>query len=310
MSRQTTPRVGGSQEPKTPESASREQNPKISQEDLQVPAADGFPLAVTLFQPAQSNGHMVQIHPATAVQRGIYVNYARFLAAEGFVVLTLDYRGTGGSLPGSLRSFKGRMRDWGELDLVGMTQFMAERFPTLRHHAVAHSVGGQLLGLMPNADRLESVWAVAAQWGAWRLWPAPRRYLHKGFSWLTPGLVATFGYFPGRLLGMGDLPAGIGAEWMRWCGSDFYIVDDRGEPYRPHFDRLRARVKWNAFADDLILGPKKAVAHMANLYPNARSEFQLIEPKRVDSSIGHFGFFRSRFRDNLWRESRDWLLGC
>jgi predicted alpha/beta hydrolase len=23
--------------------------------------------------------------------------------------------------------------------------------------------------------------------------------------------------------------------------------------------------------------------------------------------IGHFGFFRERFRDSLWREARDWL---
>jgi len=24
-------------------------------------------------------------------------------------------------------------------------------------------------------------------------------------------------------------------------------------------------------------------------------------------SIGHFGFFRERFRDSLWREAADWL---
>ena len=285
---------------------------EITEEDLQVPAADGFPLAATLYQPAHvdgSNGSMVQIHPATAVQRGIYVKYARYLATQGFVVLTLDYRGTGGSLPGTLREFKGRMRDWGELDLVGVTQFLADRFPDLRHCAVAHSVGGQILGLMPNADRLEAVWAVASQWGSWRLWPAPRRYLNKGLSLLAPISIAAFGYFPGRLLGMGDLPAGIGGEWMRWCGSDHYIVDDRGEPYRPCFDRLRARVMWNALADDHVLGPKKAVAHMASLYPNADSELQVIRPKRAGGPIGHFGFFRSRFRDNLWRESSEWLLG-
>jgi predicted alpha/beta hydrolase len=24
-------------------------------------------------------------------------------------------------------------------------------------------------------------------------------------------------------------------------------------------------------------------------------------------SVGHFGFFRERFRDSLWRETADWL---
>jgi len=27
----------------------------------------------------------------------------------------------------------------------------------------------------------------------------------------------------------------------------------------------------------------------------------------MEVSIGHFGFFRERFRDSLWRETADWL---
>jgi predicted alpha/beta hydrolase len=50
------------------------------------------------------------------------------------------------------------------------------------------------------------------------------------------------------------------------------------------------------------------VEALARLYPNARWETRRIAPREVGvGSIGHFGFFRERFRDSLWREAADWL---
>ncbi|MEM8998421.1 MAG: alpha/beta fold hydrolase, partial [Acidobacteriota bacterium] len=127
----------------------------IHESEIEVPATDGFPLASTLFRPqsAADLGAVVQIHPATAVSRGIYVKYARFLADSGFTVITFDYRGTGQSLRVPIREFSGRMRHWGERDVEGVLQFVAERYPDHRHLAVAHSVGGQVLGLAPSVGR-------------------------------------------------------------------------------------------------------------------------------------------------------------
>ena len=43
-------------------------------------------------------------------------------------------------------------------------------------------------------------------------------------------------------------------------------------------------------------------------YPNARAEIRSVEPRELGvSEVGHFGFFRERFRDSLWRETADWL---
>ncbi|MEM1183038.1 MAG: alpha/beta fold hydrolase [Acidobacteriota bacterium] len=278
-----------------------------------IPAVDGFPLASTVFEPTGrglDRPSVVQIHPATAVERGIYVKYARYLAQHGFTVITFDYRGTGESLRQPIRAFKGRMREWGELDIEGVLRFIADRFPGHRHLCVAHSVGGQVLGLAPSVGRLDAVWAVATQWGTWKLWPAPRRYFYKVlFHGVAPAMVGVFGYFPGRWLGMGDLPGSIGMDWMRWCRSAFYIQDDSGQPLRPHFHELTARVRWNGFADDPQFGPPKAVAHMPTLYPNARNEVRIIHPDESGHpAIGHFGFFRSRFESTLWSASVDWLL--
>ncbi|MEO1087395.1 MAG: alpha/beta hydrolase, partial [Acidobacteriota bacterium] len=269
-------------------------------------------LAATLYrppQPAADLGAVVQIHPATAVSRGIYVKYARFLASRGFTVITFDYRGTGDSLRVPIRAFSGRMRHWGERDIEGVLRFVAERYPDYRHLCVAHSVGGQVLGLAPSVGRLHAVWAVATQWGTWRLWPAPRKYVYKVlFHGIAPALVRATGYFPGRFLGMGDLPGTIGLDWMRWCRSAHYIQDDEGRPLRPYFGLLNARVRWNGFTDDPTFGPPKAVGHMPSLYPNGRHQVRIIDPGEVGQGpIGHFGFFRSRFAGSLWPQSADWL---
>lgn len=281
--------------------------PGVHEQELTLTAVDGYALACTLWQPEAGNGAWVQIHPATAVPRGVYVKYGRYLASRGFVVATLDYRGIGDSLRQPIKTFRGRLRDWGGLDVPALMALKAERFPDLRHLAVVHSIGGQILGLIPEVERLDAVWGVGAQWPSWRFWPAPGRYANKALTLMTPAVVGLLGYFPGRWLGMGDLPPEIGKEWMRWHGSPHYIVDASGRPWRPYNHLLRAKARWNALWDDHRLAPAASVEEMLRIYPNADGEFHLIGPDKAGGAIGHFGFFRSRYRDTLWRESADWL---
>ena len=108
---------------------------------------------------------------------------------------------------------------------------------------------------------------------------------------------------------MGDLPATIGNDWMRWCRSKYYICDDDGRPMRPHYDRLRCPALWNGFTDDPAFGPPKAIRAMTAAYPNADHDVEIIDPKaRGLGHVGHFGFFRSRFRESLWQEGAQWLM--
>jgi len=45
-------------------------------------------------------------------------------------------------------------------------------------------------------------------------------------------------------------------------------------------------------------------------YTGADITHRHLAPKDLGvPEIGHFGFFRERFRDSLWREAADWLAG-
>jgi predicted alpha/beta hydrolase len=123
-------------------------------------------------------------------------------------------------------------------------------------------------------------------------------------------LLPLFGYFPGKRLRMvGDLPKGVMAEWARWCRSPHYICDERGEPIRAGFRRIRFPILSLSFTDDEMMSATNT-ARMHACYDQAAVELRRIAPEQIGvKRIGHFGFFRSQFRDTLWRQAVAWFDG-
>lgn len=174
---------------------------------LRIHALDGFELAATLYRPDRGEDRetAVLINSATAVKRGYYDPFARYLAGEGLTVLTYDYRGIGGSRPRNLSRFPARLRQWAEEDQGGALDWIAGHLHPRKILVVGHSVGGQIVGLAPGNERIAGMVGVAGE---------------------------------------------------------------------------------------------------------ARVDHRHVTPREVGApAIGHFGFFRERFRDTLWRESAGWLKG-
>lgn len=271
--------------------------------DLVLPAADGFPLAATRFEPAGSVERVVLAAPATGVKRKLYRPLAEFLAGEGFAVLTWDWRGTGDSRPQSLRGFPASMRQWAELDLAGAISWAGERWPGAALFALGHSFGGQGIGLAPGAERLRGLVTVAAQSGWWGHWPGPGKLRYAALWWVAmPLLTRALGYFPMRRFGMGeDLPAGVALEWARWGRSPEYLGDWRGHA------ALDAPILSFSFADDPF-APRAAVDALHARYGSRELARRHVAPADVGAArIGHFGFFRPGVAPGLWRETADWL---
>jgi len=271
------------------------------------PARDGMTLGGTLFRPSSANGAAVVIHAASGVRQEYYGKFAAYLAERGFTALTFDYRGIGRSRPKTLRGFDARMSEWATQDAAGALDLLERKAPGLRVLAVGHSFGGQCLGVVPGNERYSALLAVASQSGYWRHWPGPGR---AGMWFAThvvlPGLSNLLGYFPAQRLGQGeDLPAGVAREWAGWCRHPGYIVGALGA--EEQYERLRLPVRAVWIADDSY-APLPAVQALLRLYPSSRSEIVEVHPRLVGvEKIGHFGFFRERFRDTLWASAADWL---
>jgi len=283
---------------------------------------DAAPLAATVFDavttgdaPSPSPPRVVVVASATGVLRGYYATFAAWLSRQGCTVVTFDYRGMGDSrgAAASAAEVQVTMHEWGEQDLATMITWSSEVLGGGRPVVViGHSVGGQLLGLLPApAQRcIEAVVTVGAQSGDFRLWPMPLR-LGMAALWygVVPGVTRAVGYLPGSL-GIGaDLPAGVALEWARWCRAPGYLLSEDGSARRDGFARLEVPVLAFGFDDD-VYAPPAAVDALLALFVNADVERRQLAAHETPGKMkmGHFGFFRPR-SSRLWEEITRFLSG-
>lgn len=278
--------------------------------DVELAAADGYRLAATRFAPADEPRAAVLVAPAMGVPRRFYREIASFLATRGAEVLTVDYRGIGGSRPASLRGFPARLRDWGELDVEAGLRAVRERHPGLPLVYFAHSVGGQLLGLAASAPAVERALFVASQ-SAWEgHWDGNWRWRMRAL-WrvMIPVATAAFGHLPGWL-GVGqDVPKRVAREWARWGRHPDYLLRDGGAARHAAYAALGFPLRAVAIADDNY-APERSVRALVGFYAGSRSEVHVVEPSDVGRRrLGHFAPFRRDPGEALWPSWADWLLG-
>jgi predicted alpha/beta hydrolase len=278
----------------------------VSVRPLEFAARDGFKLGGMLYRPAQPNGRAVLVNSAVGVRQQFYSAFAAFLEERGFTVLTYDYRGIAASRHGQVRDLKARIRDWAQLDAAAALDELARAAPGARLLAVCHSFGGSGLGLVPGNDRYAGALFVGVQSAYWQHWRGTGRV---GMWFLThvllPGISAVLGYVPAQVFGQGeDLPAGVAAEWAGWCRNPRYAAGAVGDE---GYAKFKAPIRSYWIADDPY-APRAAALAILKEYASAPSELVAVDPAQHGGGrIGHFGFFRERFRDTLWREAAQWL---
>jgi predicted alpha/beta hydrolase len=249
---------------------------------------------------------------AMGARQDYYAPFARWLANQGYLVATFDYRGIGASRPAqrSLRHLRTNLFDWVE-DTDTVIDALIERAPHLPLYLVGHSLGAQLPGLLRHRDRIAGLLSIAAGSGYWRdNAPALKRTVLYFWHVLVPAATALFGYFPGRRLGkVGDLPRGVILQWRRWCLNPRYHVGAEGESVRARFAAARFPLVALSITDDELM-TERGTHVLVDCYANAPRRVERIAPADVQAPrIGHFGFFRDQFETTLWQRGLALLQG-
>lgn len=291
--------------------------PDVTPAIIVFQAADGSELGAWHWAPRQPRG-AVLICPATGVAARYYQRYGSWLAARGYAVLALDYRGIGLSRPENLARFRATKFDWGNLDCEAALAELQRRHPGLPLYGVGHSIGGFAIGLAPSAVNLQRLFLVGSQYAYWRDY-APRVRWPYFFKWhlFMPAMAVIVGYFPGRRLGwLEDLPAGVALEW----GLRYHPQFHRFYSWLPHavppalsgeLERRLQGFRGDVLAFAMVDDPyatSAATARLLDHYGGSRRLRVHLAPEAVpEGEVGHFGFFHERFSARLWPGSLQWL---
>lgn len=276
---------------------------------IDILCADGIVLKGHHWRAARPDVEgIVVINPATGVKADYYHHYARFLSAQGFEVVTFDYRGIGMSRPERLKRCGWDWRQWGERDVEAVIALaLTSGLPV---SIVGHSIGGILPGYAPSAAKLTRIATMGAQYAWWRDYPTDRRR-RMLLKWhvLMPALTAAAGYFPGRRLNwLEDLPDGVAYQWGHGSPELEGRLDlaARAEIHA-RFAAIRAPILAIGVTDDPF-GTRAAISRAHGYYSGAALTKVMLAPGDLAvESIGHFDLFHARHAAGFWLDTLLWL---
>ena len=270
-------------------------------------------LAATVYRPRDEVKAAVMIAPATGIKRQFYHNFATYLAASGFGVITFDNEGIGESLSSDLTKCDASLISWGRHDMPAVLDALQDEFADATYHLIGHSAGGQLIGLMPNYKALTSVFNVACSSGQIKNMDMPYKLKAMGFmDVFIPLTTLTLGYTPADKIGMGEpLPRGVARQWREWCNGAGYIKTAFGKSIHTHFyDEIDMPALWLGFSDDEIANSKN-IDDMIRVFSKMPVEKCYFDPEEFGlNSIGHMRYFSSKTNakaPQLWQMAIDWL---
>jgi len=277
--------------------------------NLTIQTQDGYQIAASLFSPESEARATIIINSATGVLRQYYNAFAQYLSQQGLQVITYDYRGVGGSRTPNMRDKNLSMINWGRKDYHAIVDWVETSHPEHKILGIGHSIGGQLLGLLPNNHRISAYLNIASQHAHWKNWRG--KFKAQSFVFFH-GLLPLFAFsakeFPKWVLGSEALPKQVTKDWSRFGRKAIYSDID-GKDLKEGYLHYRGKIRFLAIADDHAFAPPNAVKSLKeNIYKNADGEFVLIEPKHYGMKrIDHFGFFKKSMNQQAWLECADWL---
>lgn len=297
--------------------------PAIVQTIPAVPAEEGELVRLTIrdeWQIALRNFTMVPraetpvilVFAAMGAPARAYRRLARWFAARGYPIATVDTRGTGESTPAPRRGIDFGIDAHLYGDLPAAVAWARDTYPGRPLVLLGHSIGGQMsglhAGLEPGAADALVLLTTTSVW--WRFSPSWRRRLNALRMFTVFSMAARLlGYFPGERFNWGNqiLARGVVLDWARW-GFTGHYSDSRNRPLDAALASVDLPVLSVSFTDDLRLAPREACDDYLRRMPRARLTRWHLAPGELGwTEAGHFAHLRHG--EALWARIEEWLAG-
>ena len=276
----------------------------VKRESLKLQTQNGHTISVTYYTSDVDSIGAIIIAPAMGVTQKYYAAIANWLAIQGYLAVTFDYTGIGLSKTATLRELEVNISDWAKYDCASVIALVAEEATGKPVFWLGHSLGGQIIGLIPNHSKITKAITVASGSGYW-LENVPALKWRAWWLWyfVVPVANRLYGYFPGkRLRKVGDLPKGVMEQWRKWCLNPEYVVGVEGDDIRAQYRAVELPITSFSFSDDEMISARN-IESMHSFYTPSQKIMTRISPEEIDAKhIGHFGFFKAKFKHSLWEE--------
>lgn len=293
--------------------------PGVDEIRVSFRALDGFELGGMYVTPVgkPSKAISILICPGGGIPSIRYLNFARFMAEHGMPVLAFDYRGIGYSKPASLRGFEASVEDWSEHDCGGAIEYLAKMNPAAELVGIAHSIGSILLLGAPNSAKIGRFLIVCGHTGYYGDYH-PKYRVPMAMLWhgIMPIATAIFGYFPGRMMRLGeDIPKGVALQWAAQRRPVAKVAPkwlaDRGRlaALLARCKVIKSEAMAIGFADDGFATPA-GLKRLHAIAPGLQLDWKEFSPRDLGlRRVGHFGFFRRAVGARLWPQVAQFALG-
>lgn len=286
-------------------------NSTIIQEKVSLTMSDGFVISAHVYKPiSEKPKALIVLCSATGVRQQFYMPFCNFLAQQGFIVWTSDYRGIGESAPTILSpDFEaGPMKIAEDLEeIIHFVFQMAEQTPIF---TLGHSLGGIFPMMIPSHHRLAGMFTVGTQVGYYADWSPYTKKWTTFFQWyiLMPLLTKWFGYFPGRKIGgFENLPATFVRDFTERVKYPDFEEHTKIRGANFFVKQINCPVMALAATDDHLTTPK-AFARVFGKMSQRIVEYCWLKPSDFGlKTIGHFNFFRKSSGSHIWRLASDWF---
>ena len=257
--------------------------------ELQFVTIDGFRNYLNIFQPFYiRNASVIIIMPALGVKAEYYEQLAFALKEYGYIVVTVDLRGTGNS------SINPKKRNFGyhemlSFDLPVVLEKVNKHFPNNKIYLLGHSLGGQLNVLFASQhQQLISGLILAASCSVYyKSWKFP---LNLGVLLGTQTarlLVKLLGYFPGKKVGFAGTEAkNVILDWAYNARTGKYKPLNSNVHFETDFQNIELPVLAISFEADK-LAPQKAVRNLTGKMKNAS-----VNHHHFNNNLDHFSWVK------------------
>jgi len=274
---------------------------RFQSRSIELTTSDGMPIDACLFEsdvPAQITVLML---PGIGVPQRAFRHLAAWLAERGARCLTFDYRGIGESTTRPEAASTATLLTWARLDAVTALKYAQTQW-TEPVVLVAHSFGGQLLGLAESFRDVRAAVLFGSGIGLGRYWDGIDR-LKIGIYWhvALPLACSLFKLLP-AWIGFGTrLPRGVAREWAKWGRSPEWFLSWESDAAAT-FAAFDKPVLAYAIEDDSLASPR-AVTALLKLLSSATIIRRNLAPSEIGAArIGHVGFLKPGLIEPVWEE--------